>query len=209
MLADCDVKHENNIFAHVRDNSIPRCVKRRQRHGEMQLVWLWWTRSSTICRVGASPPSSSHRVWSRRPSTARWLKKHILVTTAWHRAQGRGHRHAAECPNRDQNYCFCTGLRWGCMWLKHQHRNLQFVASLLHREDHVGVPGITFSQGQLFFSMAQAFLTSWIMWQNKLCMYYCPKWPNYLHTQNLNYPLSRNNPAEITEIPNHWVVCLT
>lgn len=52
-----------------------------------------------------------------------------------------------------------AGLHWGCMWFKHQHRNLQFVASLLHRKDHAGVPGKTFSQGQPSW-MTLAFLTS-------------------------------------------------
>lgn len=99
-------------------------------------------------------------------------ERHTLI--ACYSAEG-GHKHREECPNHDQNYCFCKGPRWGCVWLKHQHRNLQFVASLLHRKDHVRVPGKTF--GQLF---SMILLTSWTTWQNKLCLYYGLKRPNYL-----------------------------
>lgn len=118
-----------------------RCVTLRQRLGGMQLVWLWWTHSWTSCRVAASTLSSSLRVCSRRPQTVLWVQASASTQYCTF-SQGR-RRVLSLNMNVYLHCCLCKGLHRRCMWFKHQYRNLQFAAPLLHWKDHAGVPGKT------------------------------------------------------------------
>lgn len=137
----------SHLFAHILTPRVHqlltlRCVTLRQRLGGTQPVWLWWTHWWTSCHVDASTLSSSLRVCSRQPQTVLWVRatQQTHSITPFYTARTRVFSLSV---NVDLHCCLCEGLSRRCMWFKHQCRNLQFAAPLLHWKDHVGVPGET------------------------------------------------------------------